>query len=664
MPDSAPNTTDGNPFSLLAYVLFQVRHGLEDYEQPGRPPRWVRIARGARHKGATLGSFVGDAVKGIAESLSAMAELTLDLEELLDQTDAAKAIVETMLKLIQAATDKNFQDGIMTLTGVGSLGSGVTTANTAAIELNKYLAYIPEPEDVRGLGHELYRMLCITQLRFPRNPDNTINSATPTPPATNPLLGPSHVNIDETGKIRLCAWAYAHGVTTWGLGAGEANNKELFTLGGRRLFATNLNSGLPQKAALTYVDGDNQIGIYDFDFASANPNKKATDIAELMELLKKHGYNAPVMDPATDTIDATIRHNLMKFQAINELPITGEVDNDTLNRLMNLDFAQKNLRRAQPFVQDFAYPWVDLPSRQISGILELINPSADQFVDEGLALVPTTPHPYYVVPITPAGVAPGSIDNWPAPKQGWLSDTTTNVRGFVGLRTRTRQTVGGVPGRYVGGIYSEGESATGSFFFAARLVTPWIDGRHGAPPPYPGVAIFPEIPAGITPAISRMYQWVPLPPYLSQAENALSSSTPDGSIDWDLFVYASVLQRALFTNRDTSGYPDRGLIQVKVYKANGFVNGTMSYPYDEVDDVAVPNAKTELYPDHAATTAGLQLADVDRKRYWVHRQTARVQVPVDAVAICLVAEGHFQVGHDIDAYFDNFALHYEWRKQP
>ena len=79
--ETPPSTTDKNPFSLLAYVLFKVRHALEDREDADRPPRWVRIARGAQYKQEALGSIVSGAVNGMAETLSYMVELTLDLGE-------------------------------------------------------------------------------------------------------------------------------------------------------------------------------------------------------------------------------------------------------------------------------------------------------------------------------------------------------------------------------------------------------------------------------------------------------------------------------------------------------------------------------------------------------------------------------------------------------
>lgn len=662
MPETPPSTTDGNPFSLLAYVLFQVRHALEDREQAGRPPRWVRMARGAQYKQEPLGSIVGGAVDGMAETLSYMAELTLDLEELLYQTDAAKAMAEVMIKLIQAATDENFQDGIEALVGVdslGDLGSAMTAVNTAATEVEKYLDYIPEPEDVRGLGHELYRLLCITQLPFPRvtegepaadDDDNAIDK-------DNPALkdADEHLVIADSGKIRLCAWAYGESVTTRGIGAGESNDKELFVLGARRLYATPANDGLPGKGAMIFVDGDETIKIFEFDFDPQDNAKKAKDIAELVDLLKKHGYDSPVMSPTEDNLESTIHDNLMKFQAINELPITGELDNDTLNRLMNLDFARKNLKRAKPFDALFVFPFGPNPTpKPIAGELKLINPSADEFVDEGLTLVPRTPHPYYIVPLSPAGVLPPNKDNWPK-KQGWISDPSTNVRGFVALRSRARQLDEGIPGRFVGGRFSEGEAAHGSFFFAARHVEPWIDARQGAAGPD---AVFPAIPPSAPqPVISRMYQWIELPKFLDQSINA---NKPDGGANWDLYIYASVLQRSLFTDRGATGFPDRGLIRVEVYAADGFTSTITVRDFSKVK----ASIGTELFPDHATTTAAMQLAEVDRKRLWTLRTTPKLKVPTDGKAICLAVEGVHQSALDIDAYFDDFTLHYEWKKTP
>src|SRR5512136_2852941 len=96
MPDQTPETTTGNPFSLIAYVLFKVRHSLEDVEEAGKVPRWVRIARARQAQGSQdyIAQGVRAAINGFAEALSYMAELTLDIQEVLVQTDAAKALIE------------------------------------------------------------------------------------------------------------------------------------------------------------------------------------------------------------------------------------------------------------------------------------------------------------------------------------------------------------------------------------------------------------------------------------------------------------------------------------------------------------------------------------------------------------------------------------------
>jgi hypothetical protein len=646
--ETPPSTTDKNPFSLLAYVLFKVRHAIEDREDADRPPRWVRIARGAQYKQEALGSIVSGAVNGMAETVSYMVELTLDLEELLFQTDAAKAIAEVVLRMIQAMTDQSFQDGVKALVGqnsLGDLGSVLDAVNGATTQIEDYLEYIPEPEDVRGLGHELYRMLCIVQKGFPRNADGTVN--------TNDadLKGTDHLVQDDSGKVRLIAWSYAHGVTARGLGPDEANDKELFRLGMRRLPPTAGNADLPQRSRMLWESGEDKVEIFNQVFTGPENNK---DIVELVETLKAHGYNDPAMPGTETTITTEIRRNLMKFQAINELPITGEIDNDTINRLMNLDFARANLRRAKPFDANFQWPWGTQPADQpvpVSGTLELVNPGADQFADEGLQLVPRAPHPYYEIPVAPRGQLPADSSKWPK-NQGWLSDASGTPR-FVALRSRERNRDDEhTPGRFVGGRFSEGEAARGGrFFFAARHTQPWIDARTGTPDPNDSLFGGNKPTAG---SRSRMYQWVELPNRLKPG-----TQVPPGAGTWKLFFYASVLQRSLFTDRGGNGYPDQGRIMLELYGTDVFTTGTVSVRNEAL---AKARSVTEPFPDHATTTAALSLDEVDSKRLWTLRETEPVEATPDTVALLLVAEGIYQSAFDIDAYFDDFRLHYYWEK--
>ena len=92
--EKQPDLENRNPFDLIAYVVFRLRHALEDPDPDGGAPRWVRIARAMDTQGSAdvVGKVVKLGVNGLAEALSYMIELTLDMEELLIQTDAAKAL--------------------------------------------------------------------------------------------------------------------------------------------------------------------------------------------------------------------------------------------------------------------------------------------------------------------------------------------------------------------------------------------------------------------------------------------------------------------------------------------------------------------------------------------------------------------------------------------
>ena len=329
MPEPTPVAS--HPFSLVAFVLFKVRYSLEEYDGT-RPPRWVRISRGREFSGEILSDVVSGAVLGLSEATTYMADLTIRIEELLIQTDAAKAIAEVTIDFIEAASSPEFAAAISALVGP-SFSPGVTDAlndiNTAAQNIESYLDYIPEPEDVRQLGHELYQLLCIVQRDFPRVADGTIDTARPE------LTGTDHIDLDITGKVRLCAWAYARRVRARGLGEDRVD-VDVDAFGTRRLFA---GGTLPTDSDGEWVGNDGPIQIYEFDYDAA----PFVDLEELVELLGAHGYEDPAVPVSPTEITPAITQLLLQFQFINELPVSGEVDNHTINRLMNLDYGRKNL---------------------------------------------------------------------------------------------------------------------------------------------------------------------------------------------------------------------------------------------------------------------------------------------------------------------------------
>jgi hypothetical protein len=599
----------------MAYVLFQVRHALEDLEEVGRPPRWIRVARGAPEKAAPLGTIVSLAVDGIAETVSLLAELTLKIEELLYQTDAAKAIGEVVLRMIEAMTDKNFQDGVNNLAGSSALTSvkgAMDTINSAATQAEKYLKYIPEPEDVHGLGHELYRMLCIVQSPMPRTADNLIKTDAPE------LRGSQHVVQEFTGKVRLMAWSYGHDIKTHGLGADRKGEKPLAKLGSRRLYMTASRTELPGKSTVTWTKDETSVTVFDFSYGGDE------DVKELVELLQRHGYNTPPMQAQSSFLTPDIRENLMRFQFINELPITGELDNHTLNRLLHLDFARKNLRRVKPFTD--AKPWDVLPSRPLSSMIPLVNAGGDDPGELNIEQKSGSQYRYYRIPAVAANGG------------GWISDGLRGL-GFVAVQSRKRIIDGpNDAGRMDGGKWSEGESAHGSYFFVARPTEPWRAGRFDAAGP--GSLDPVPLPEG---TISSMYQWIALPQWLRQ---------PPFS-GWKLSIHATVLQRSLFMNRASSaGGADTGRIFIELYTGTVSTRG----PEGRLNVLA----KTEWFPDQGTNAAAMTLPEIDRHRIWILRKSNVVEVPPEAGTLCLVAEGRHQQGMDIDAYFDDFEIHYSW----
>lgn len=648
--EQAPDTTDGNPFSLLAHVLFQVRHALEVRESADRPPRWVRIGRGAPHKNDTLGGLVSAAVNGMGETLSYMLELTLDLQELLQELDAASAMAQVMTRLVHALVDEDFRAGLTTLLGESSVGGllpVMASLDSGVSGVASYLEHIPEPEDVSVLGYELYRLLCIEQRPFPRSPaDNAINVS------DTELLGKDHLS-ETSGKLRLMTWSYGHGITSRGLGYNEADQLELFKLGSRRLYATGASDSLPAGSELTWSEDGRPSTIFDMAYGPAG--NEYEDLKELVDLLREHEYNDPPMPDSPTSLVPDIVTNLLKFQAINELPISGELDNDTLNRLLNLDYAGKNICRARPHDGDYPWPWEPLDPTHLHGQLRVVNADADHWADEGLSRLIRAGYGYYEIPTTPTGTPQADAGNWPE-QQGWLSEGN----GFVAIQSRRRTVENDEQvGRFDGGILSEGEAAQGAYFFFARSIEPWRAGRSGTPG---SDALFngPQPAAGFR---SRMYQWIPLPDYL-KAGTAL----PPGAGNWQLWVYASVQQRSLFSNRGQQiSVPDQGLIRLELYGSDVYNDGTISVRSPEpfpVPDPAKGRTQTDWFPNQVASAHAWTLPEVDRKRRWTYRETPPVQATDDTIALCLVAEGSHQAGYDTDAYFDDFKVHYFWKLAP
>jgi hypothetical protein len=676
MPETAPSTTTGNPFNLVAYLLFHVRHALEDRDDP-RDPRWVRIAR-ARHahdNSDKIADIVRQAIDAVADGLSNLVELTLDIREVLVQADAAVALAEVTARFIREASSDTFWNGLTTLVGAGAgHTSPLAPIGSVVGQLEQYLGYIPEPDDLLSLEGELYRLLCIEQLRLPVTDDDKAAARS----------APLGFNVRRSGKVRLLQWAFAQGITSYGLGAGESNEQKLYRLGSRPLWNTS-NDKLPPRVAIAWPGDQDPILELKYD-EREDVAHRTLDLQELHEVLEKHGYTTPAIADKTRFSNDLIKR-LTRFQMMNGLVVTSKLDNTTLNLLMNLDFTTKRLRRAKPFdaaqapapAEEQHYDPIVVP-QPLADVFRLVNPDADSPGDESI-IEERKPNAntryryrYYVAGHHTLGGAPAPVP----PGGGWITHEGDHfIQGFVAMESRqvVAGTGGSTDGRLEGGALSEGEASSGTYFFAARFTQPWIPGRDNPPidAVYPNAAALPA-----ADSLSSMYQWVPL----------TGIARPAG---WKLCVNARVLQRSLFENRRArNGLSDQGRLGIEFYGGDVFATTDperLGRPRPDPDAnpdtpalqpestnrklTITPATRTidlKRYftgwfpPDRQTVDHELSLGQIANKRHWTAASIDRVEVPANATAMLVILEGRMQAGWDIDAYFDDVEV--SWHLEP
>ncbi|MGB1017156.1 MAG: hypothetical protein ACPG4T_23670, partial [Nannocystaceae bacterium] len=273
-PSTDVDLKDKNPFQLLAFVFYKLRQSLEE-EDPRRAPRWVRIIRAREAQGSAdlIGKGVKKAIEGILLAFAHVAELVLDIQELLVQTDAAKALLEVSADLLTAVTSQEFVHGVEGLLGQEASSSNPLGSVSGFFQTIKDKAkFIPEPDDVRCVGHELYRLLSIVQRPLPILLDDgavVINENAPE------LAGTDHIDIHGTGKLRLFQWAYDLKFTIQGLGPKdkpESLSVPVSRLGVRRLWTTQKPAALATQSRATRPAGKHEDTIFELSFQDL-PNK-------------------------------------------------------------------------------------------------------------------------------------------------------------------------------------------------------------------------------------------------------------------------------------------------------------------------------------------------------------------------------------------------------
>lgn len=348
-----------NAFNAIALMLKNMRRDLEGIHRTGQLPRWMRVARVREFNKEGAMNFI--TTKGVVpisgvfiSIIGIITELALKAQELLIQADGGKALLEVGVGMIKTAASDEFYHAITDTLEIDSPGPNPLGAVNQVIDPAMALIdKIPDPQDVDVVAKELYLLLCIEQLALPLDAGGKVN--------TTELLPTTTVHIkDTTGKVRLLSWALGKPIPFHALN--PKDGVEVARLGSRRVWETT--TGLPEKTSFMWPYGDEEMEVYDYDYLNENAG---ADIQEANLLLEKLGYTEPIVADKT-VFDTEFARRLRRFQKINDLPVTGGLDNNTINQLMNLDYEKKILRRAKP------YSATDLPTN----FVDSVNPTLKQ----------------------------------------------------------------------------------------------------------------------------------------------------------------------------------------------------------------------------------------------------------------------------------------------
>jgi hypothetical protein len=334
-----PEPAHANPFKAIALMFKSVREALEGVKHPGQAPRWVRVARIRAFQGST--DYISQGVipaidKGFIFTIMHLADLTLKAKDLLFQADSAKALIEVSGEMLKTVTTDEFAQSLTAVVGQEGVSNPLKQAGGFIGTVLEFVDKIPEPEDLKSIGDELYALLCIEQL--PLDEASLSNGSE------------YHINVAVSGKVRLLQMALTastskdpklvKSIDVCGLGKDKAGTQPVSWLGGRRI----TDKIAPTKAVGTWGVGAEIETVYEFHFVDDETGK---DIAEANKILDKLGYPKP---EKTDekAFSKEFTERLLLFQKINKLPETGALDNYTLNRFWHLDFEKKTLERAKP----------------------------------------------------------------------------------------------------------------------------------------------------------------------------------------------------------------------------------------------------------------------------------------------------------------------------
>jgi hypothetical protein len=312
----AEGKDDVNAFVAVALMLESMRTNLESIKFAGQPPRWVRIARAREFATEPIGKGVIGLTGAFIAVVGFLADCTLKALDLLKQIDSGRALMEIGAKMIETATQDEFLDTVQRSAGIVAPEEkpqkipGAKVAREAVATGMNVMRYVPDPEDLKPVSEQIYRLLAVEEIDIP-DPESTDK-----PEFT-------------TGKVRLLSWSLNQKITLYPL---SKTMVDVTRFGIQRPETGDASD--PFELVWT-EDVDHPLTLCTFPIAEL---KKTSD-EEAQKLLNYLGYQ-----------ETDLTKNIQAFQKQNQLPNDdGRLDLHTINLLMNLDFEKKTLRRAKKF---------------------------------------------------------------------------------------------------------------------------------------------------------------------------------------------------------------------------------------------------------------------------------------------------------------------------
>lgn len=335
LPATAADGRADNPFRTVASLLDGVRVALESSKRQDQAPRWVRVVRVREFREDAIAKAVTKAMDVLTQAVAYLQRFTLDANDLLIQGDAAKALLEVSAEFIKTATSPEFINALEVAVGQDpSPASKIPNMSDAFNTFNRIADKVPEPDDLKVIGAALYKLLGIEQAPLD---EAKLGAATE-----------SHIVLANTGKLRLMQFAFDQSFRLQNFGkAASQSSLDVNRLGARRLWEA-ADDKLPARSVGKFGEAPDVETVWELDFST---DKTGVDVQELNAILETLGYTEPAVDDRKKFSPA-LTGRLRTFQQLNEIPVTGALDNATLNRLFHLDFDAKNLKRAKRYKAD------------------------------------------------------------------------------------------------------------------------------------------------------------------------------------------------------------------------------------------------------------------------------------------------------------------------